>query len=76
MKLGNFRGIDPQYVSKGKKGLARCGKIDRQVWGDFVNNQKMLADAAEAIKINILSDNPTGALVEPEDTLRRSRVDC
>ena len=56
MKLGNFRGVDPQYVSLGKKGLSRGGKADREVWEDFALNLEALSLAAAAIKSNLLSE--------------------
>lgn len=55
MKLGNFRSIDPQYVSQGLKGLMRGGKLDREVWEDFIERNKALAEAADAIRAIVIS---------------------
>ena len=56
MKLGNFRGVDPQYTALGKKGLSRGGKGDQEVWNDFALHPAELALAASAIRSNILND--------------------
>jgi 5-methylcytosine-specific restriction protein A len=55
MKLGNFRSVDPEYTSLGKRGLTRGGKGDRDVWDDFVKRPQELALAAAAIKATVLT---------------------
>src|SRR6266508_4074704 len=65
MKLANFRGIDPQYTSQGKKGLERGGKGDREVWDDFTSQPKELALAAAAIRQNVEAGIDAGT--EPDE---------
>lgn len=80
MKLGNFRGIDPEYVSQGKKGLSRGGKGDREVWDDFALKLDALTLAASAIKTNLLSETidfdsiDTGGITEAPEGRLLTRV--
>ena len=50
MKVMNFRRFDPVYVAQGKKGLERGGKLEAEVWSDFVEKPNFLADTANAIR--------------------------
>ncbi|MCP1912354.1 5-methylcytosine-specific restriction protein A [Bradyrhizobium elkanii] len=50
MKVMNFRRFDPAYLAQGKKGLARGGKLEADVWDDFVEKRDVLADIANAIR--------------------------
>ena len=35
MKLMNFRRLDPQYTSRGRRGLVRGAKEEEDVWREF-----------------------------------------
>jgi len=56
MKLMNFRRLDPEYISDGKRGLSRGSNVDEQVWKEFSNNQEQCHLVAEAIKESL--NNP------------------
>lgn len=49
MKLMNFRRLDPQYTSEGKKGLSRGAKGDEDVWQQFAKEPNRCRIAAEAL---------------------------
>jgi 5-methylcytosine-specific restriction protein A len=61
MKAMNFRRFDPVYTSQGKKGLERGGRLEAEVWSDFISRPQLLVETAAAIRLNVLK----GALVEP-----------
>jgi 5-methylcytosine-specific restriction enzyme A len=50
MKVMNFRRFDPVYISQGKKGLQRGGKLDEEVWNYFADDTIELAQTAKAIR--------------------------
>lgn len=50
MKVMNFRRFDPVYISQGKKGLQRGGKLEEEVWGYFAHDTIELAQTAKAIR--------------------------
>lgn len=56
MKMMNFRSLDPEYTSEGKKGLTSIGRGDREVWSQFAGRPRELSAAAEAIRANLLSE--------------------
>ena len=51
MKVMNFRRFDPTYISQGKKGLQRGGKLEEDVWHNFTNDPKKLSETAKAIHL-------------------------
>ncbi len=53
MKLMNFRRLDPQYTSKGKKGLTRGAKAEVDVWNEFHDNPARCHEVAQAIKTSL-----------------------
>ena len=61
MKAMNFRRFDPVYTSQGKKGLERGGRLEAEVWSDFISRPQLLAETANAIRLNVTK----GAPVEP-----------
>ena len=51
MKVMNFRRFDPTYISQGKKGLQRGGKLEGDVWHDFTADPLRLSETADAIRL-------------------------
>jgi 5-methylcytosine-specific restriction protein A len=51
MKVMNFRRFDPTYISQGKKGLQRGGKLEEDVWNDFTDDPDKLSGTANAIRL-------------------------
>lgn len=51
MKVMNFRRFDPIYISQGKKGLQRSGKLEEDVWHDFAADPRRLSETANAIRL-------------------------
>jgi 5-methylcytosine-specific restriction enzyme A len=51
MKVMNFRRFDPIYISQGKKGLQRGGKLEDDVWHDFAADPHRLSETAKAIRL-------------------------
>lgn len=49
MKLMNFRRLDPEYTSGGKKGLTQGAKGEEEVWTEFANDPARCRATAEAI---------------------------
>jgi len=50
MKVMNFRRFDPTYISQGKKGLQRGGKLEQEVWDRFAFQPIKLPRTAKAIR--------------------------
>jgi 5-methylcytosine-specific restriction enzyme A len=50
MKVMNFRRFDPTYISQGKKGLQRGGKLEEDVWHRFATDPQTLSETAYAIR--------------------------
>jgi hypothetical protein len=50
MKVLNFRRFDSAYISQGKKGLQRGGKMKEEVWDHFTIQPSELARTAKAIR--------------------------
>jgi predicted HNH restriction endonuclease len=53
MKIMNFRRFDPHYLAQGKKGLQRGGKLEGEVWNDFVDEPDKLSRASKAIRLAV-----------------------
>jgi 5-methylcytosine-specific restriction protein A len=47
MKLANFSSIDPEYSGV---GLQRGGKLDKQIWDEFANDESRLRTVAASIR--------------------------
>jgi 5-methylcytosine-specific restriction enzyme A len=58
MKAMNFRRFDPVYTSQGKKGLERGGRLEAEVWSDFISRPQLLAETANAIRLNVTRGVP------------------
>jgi 5-methylcytosine-specific restriction protein A len=69
MKVMNFRRLDPVYIAQGKKGLQRGNKLEEEVWKDFANNPEKLAQAANAIRLNVTQGEIPAASNEEDDEL-------
>ena len=50
MKVMNFRRFDPAYISQGKTGLQRGGKLEQDVWDHFAFEPNDLSKTAKAIR--------------------------
>jgi len=67
MKLGNFLRLDPQYTGKGRVGLQRGGKLEKEIWDQFAVDGKRLAAVAEAIrKTAAIKEADAESDLEPE----------
>ena len=64
MKVMNFRRFDPVYTSQGKKGLERGGRLEAEVWSDFISRPQLLAETANAIRLNVTKGVP----IEPSSS--------
>jgi len=65
MKVMNFRRFDPVYISQGKKGLQRGGKLEEEVWDRFGFDHTELAQTAAAIR-RIVTRRPPIAIQDDE----------
>jgi 5-methylcytosine-specific restriction protein A len=50
MKMMNFRAIDPTFTQRGKVGMTRHGKLDLEVWDEFVGKREVLRREAGVIR--------------------------
>ena len=50
MKLQNFKRFDPLYAGKGKVGLMKGSKVEKEVWDEFAADSAYLAQVAKAIR--------------------------
>jgi 5-methylcytosine-specific restriction protein A len=50
MKVMNFRRFDSAYISQGKTGLRRGGKLEQEVWDHFAFESNDLSETARAIR--------------------------
>jgi 5-methylcytosine-specific restriction protein A len=69
MKVMNFRRFDPAYISQGKKGLQRGGKMEEEVWEHFAVQPSELARTAKAIRQIVMKGQIPTAVQEEEDDL-------
>jgi 5-methylcytosine-specific restriction protein A len=53
MKLGNFQGLDPQYLARGRKGLPHGARADEEIWNEFSGDRGKLRATAAAIRATI-----------------------
>ena len=67
MKAMNFRRFDPVYTSQGKKGLERGGRLEAEVWSDFISRPQLLAETANAIRLNVTKGLPVEPSGSEED---------
>jgi 5-methylcytosine-specific restriction protein A len=67
MKVMNFRRFDPLYLSQGKKGLERGGKLEADIWNKFADQQSLLADTAAAIRANVEAASPVDVQADDVD---------
>jgi 5-methylcytosine-specific restriction enzyme A len=74
MKVMNFRRFDPVYISQGKKGVQRGGKLEEEVWNYFAEDTIELAQTAKAIRqivtkrqIPIAAQDENDEFVEAEE---------
>jgi 5-methylcytosine-specific restriction enzyme A len=66
MKLMNFRSLDPQYTSSGKKGLTAGSRADEDVWKEFADDPGRCEQVARAIETSL--EEPGGAAL-PDDSI-------
>lgn len=67
MKIGNLGSCDEQLKAKGIKGLANCSKLDKDIWDEFSDNWKKLAQEAHKIETLMLSALPLPKNISPEN---------
>jgi 5-methylcytosine-specific restriction protein A len=66
MKLMNFRRLDPEYTSGGRKGLTRGNEGEDSVWIDFANDPQRCEQVAKAI-VAALNESDAPAYADDED---------
>ena len=72
MKLCNFLRFDPEY--KGK-GLQAGGKLEKEIWNEFVNNKSRLSNIASSIKANApFISHPTEGGVPEDEEFEEGRI--
>jgi 5-methylcytosine-specific restriction protein A len=72
MKLCNFLALDSDY--KGK-GLEAGGRLEREIWSEFVSDRERLARIAETIRKFYLSVDPSGVTeLAEEEAFPEGRV--
>jgi 5-methylcytosine-specific restriction protein A len=69
MKTMNFRRFDPAYTAQGKKGLQRGGKLEEDIWNDFANAPRTLAETASAIRLIVKNGRIPRSSLDEEDEL-------
>lgn len=62
MKLMNFRRFDPVFTEAGKRGLARGGQAEEEVWDTFSSDPERCHAVAQTIR-QALAYAQTGPLV-------------
>jgi 5-methylcytosine-specific restriction protein A len=67
MKVMNFRRFDPVYISQGKKGLQRGGKLEKEVWEHFAFDPTELAQTAKAIRQFLVNRQIPSVFQDEED---------
>ena len=67
MKMMNFRRIDPEYTSEGKKGLTRGNKDERVVWDLYANDPNELARVAQFIRAGVAEHRNDEDLAGPDE---------
>ena len=68
MKLMNLKAHDPDYISRGVKGLAHGSKLEAQVWKDYGADPVWLRQVAQTIRSFVASDVPLVAADLGDDT--------
>jgi 5-methylcytosine-specific restriction protein A len=66
MKLMNFRRLDPQYTSDGRKGLSRGAKAEEEVWTEFGQDGPRCEHVANAIIASLNDPEVVAVWVEPD----------
>lgn len=56
MKMMNFRRLDPEFTSAGRKGLSGGNKDEEVVWETFAADPARLAAVASAIRANLAAN--------------------
>ncbi len=69
MKVMNFRRFDPVYITQGKKGLQRGGKLEQEVWDHFAVDPTELAHTAKAIRRIVTKGQIPTVVQEEEDEI-------
>jgi len=68
MKLANFQRLDPVYIEKGRVGLTRGGRLEKEIWAEFSANPTRLRSVATAIRL-ALEAQPTLSVAEHSDSV-------
>ena len=67
MKLMNFRRLDPQYTTGGRRGLVRGAKAEEDVWREFSGDPRRCHDVAQAIIASLERPEAEFAASEEDD---------
>ena len=68
MKLQNLKAHDPEYLARGKRGLAAGNRLERLVWERYGEHQKELHHRAQQLRSFIQSSISVGN-IEDEPTV-------
>jgi len=66
MKLMNFRRLDPDYTTRGRKGLPAGAKAEEEVWAQFAADPERCRQVAEAIIKSLDDSEVEAAWLEPD----------
>ncbi len=69
MKLMNFRRLDPEYTSDGRKGLDRGANGEEEVWAEFAGDHQKCRETAQQILMGLTSLEAEGVESIFEETL-------
>lgn len=59
LKMMNLRALDPAFTAQGKVGMQSGGKLEKEVWADYVGRRDDLAADANEIRQTVIAANET-----------------
>src|SRR5688572_4768334 len=81
LKMMNFRRFDPDFVSRGKKGMSHGNALELVVWNEFNGDREGLAKTCKAIReavkelhVNSLEDSEEAEIVEAAEGKLLTRI--
>ena len=69
MKLQNLKAHDPEYIARGKKGLAAGNRLEHLVWERYGEQQKALRHRAQQLRSFIQSNIRVGHIEDEPQVL-------
>jgi 5-methylcytosine-specific restriction protein A len=57
LKMMNLRALDPAFTAQGKVGMQSGGKLEKEVWADYVGRRDDLAADANEIRQTVIAAN-------------------